>query len=874
MLRLRDPSGVPVPLQARATARWDDGSVKWALLDFLARAAPSETTTYSLEVGTSEAPTWPASPASPASPGSTGVTVRDADQRLVVDTGALRAVFSRRSFGVLSQVSVHGMPVWESPSELSIDLEHLPPGPPDEENWLRTSAGGPRERFEARACEQRMVVEEAGPVRATIRVSGCHANAAGARFAPYDVWVHLYAGQAFARLQHTFVFDGEPKRDFLRWMALRFGPIAGADAFTIGLPAGRSVTTTAGPLGLVEPGAAKHYHLVAYGEARDAAFRIEAPGGPLAIGEASPGWADVSSKAVGVTVALRDFAHQYPKAIRLEANGGLSVDLWPEADDEVLDLRRRSDVVDDEYHYDLTLSPRGGRGIAKSHELLLDFHRGPVDPARAAGFSRALDEPLWAFASPEYNAETAAFGAFHPRDPQRFPRLERSLDFALAWLRANQRAFHWDGLVDYGDTLFHGYEIPTHRGDVRERAWGSRGYVGWLNNDGDLVHSLYLQYLRSGDRRVMHTAEAMARHVMDVDTCHYDPDDPGNVGGGHRHDEQHWGNHIVGYGTASQGTIDDYLLTGDARALVVARENASFHLAPTGEDEGRYGALLRFAELTRDEGARAAAARVLDEQLGVPTGAAWPFVTPRHFRFVSLESTGLLLAESVRHDARLGAAIVSAVDGVADELTSDWRDPGYAPQILIAEAHRQTRATKYGELAKAVVHALRIPAAGAAPASFEELPFEELVRIGRLLRVNNLMTANLELLCGLPYLMRVLADEKISEADVDAYVPRHDLPAPFVEELDPARLVKESPRGFAYVYDLAHGSPSDARGGPSTLELYEDGRLLGPAHAAHADIRALGRGRWSHWGSNTIRFSASDDSDPRTNRRRYFVRQR
>lgn len=33
----------------------------------------------------------------------------------------------------------------------------------------------------------------------------------------------------------------------------------------------------------------------------------------------------------------------------------------------------------------------------------------------------------------------------------------------------------------------------------------------------------------------------------------------------------------------------------------------------------------------------------------------------------------------------------------------------------------------------------------------------------------------------------------------------------------------------------------------SPLRLYEDGRELGPAHAAHADIRTLGGGQFSHW---------------------------
>ena len=63
-------------------------------------------------------------------------------------------------------------------------------------------------------------------------------------------------------------------------------------------------------------------------------------------------------------------------------------------------------------------------------------------------------------------------------------------------------------------------------------------------------------------------------------------------------------------------------------------------------------------------------------------------------------------------------------------------------------------------------------------------------------------------------------------------------------------------------------SPSFPR--RSKLLLYEEDRLLGPAHAEHEEIRRKGGGRYSHWESN-LYFSTSDGSDPNTNGRRYTV---
>ena len=56
--------------------------------------------------------------------------------------------------------------------------------------------------------------------------------------------------------------------------------------------------------------------------------------------------------------------------------------------------------------------------------------------------------------------------------------------------------------------------------------------------------------------------------------------------------------------------------------------------------------------------------------------------------------------------------------------------------------------------------------------------------------------------------------------------------------------------------------------GSSPTVLLEDDRVLGPAHAIHDDIRRDGAGRYSHWGV-LLYLSASDNSNPNTNGRRY-----
>ncbi|WCS26433.1 class I SAM-dependent methyltransferase [Methylobacterium sp. NMS14P] len=57
----------------------------------------------------------------------------------------------------------------------------------------------------------------------------------------------------------------------------------------------------------------------------------------------------------------------------------------------------------------------------------------------------------------------------------------------------------------------------------------------------------------------------------------------------------------------------------------------------------------------------------------------------------------------------------------------------------------------------------------------------------------------------------------------------------------------------------------------SPLQLFENGRPLGPPHSLHDDIRQTGGGRFSHWGK-ALMFSTSDNADPSQSTRRYSVR--
>ena len=92
-------------------------------------------------------------------------------------------------------------------------------------------------------------------------------------------------------------------------------------------------------------------------------------------------------------------------------------------------------------------------------------------------------------------------------------------------------------------------------------------------------------------------------------------------------------------------------------------------------------------------------------------------------------------------------------------------------------------------------------------------------------------------------------------------------------EVDPSRV--NSDGGQAYIVRLDLAFPFALYGdnyaaAHATTQLFENGHALGPAHTAHQTIRDAGKGAFSHW-YDTLWFSSSDGTDPRTNGYRYRV---
>ncbi len=106
--------------------------------------------------------------------------------------------------------------------------------------------------------------------------------------------------------------------------------------------------------------------------------------------------------------------------------------------------------------------------------------------------------------------------------------------------------------------------------------------------------------------------------------------------------------------------------------------------------------------------------------------------------------------------------------------------------------------------------------------------------------------------------IRLFANELTTDPGLSTWT----LAAPFSQE-----------HGHCWVTGLPRLPTSgDSMAAPfqSRLQIFENGRAIGVAHAVHQDIMQQGLGRFSHWNERLF-FSTSDNTDPNRNGRRYTV---
>ncbi|MGI6417238.1 MAG: hypothetical protein ACOX1P_16375 [Thermoguttaceae bacterium] len=542
---LEAADGRAVPLQTEVLARWPDGSIRWLLLDFQVDLAAGEKKLFTLRYGPGAAPATVERP----------IRVERTGGNVAIETGPLRL-----AGGVWLDLDGDGQ---FSPEE------QLASGGP---GFVLTDAEG--RRFTASDPDAALEVEQSGPIRACLRVSGSHVSEHGRRFR-YVARIHAYRGKPWVRVCYTFINDApDVLMAKIRSLELVVRPGWGQPAEGAVVLDGKS------------GGGGRLFQI----DER----QYEVDGRPA--GRRGCGWAALSGEKAGLAVGLREFWQNWPKSIEA-APGELRLGICPTLPPGLYDGKPLEE--ENKLYYAL----RGGVhtfkvGVARTHELWATFFPGPADPTRLARFFRAAEEPLLATPEPRHVSASRTLGDFPPADPDSPEKycgydawLGRALDAHLA-RREKDREF---GMLNFGD-------------------WYGERRVNWGNLEYDLQHGLFLQYVRTGQRRFFLRAEQAARHHIDVDVVHAtnkhlknpwgEPPQVGDIwlhacnhtGGYYENaplpvDRTYQMGHSTNFGHVwVAGDLEYYYLTGDRRAREVAIEiaDAMARHCPTG-----YGTHIR-----------------------------------------------------------------------------------------------------------------------------------------------------------------------------------------------------------------------------------------------------------------------------------------
>jgi hypothetical protein len=576
----------PVPAQSWPLAYWPDGSLKW--------------TAHALGATDDPGAALRVRPGTPRAHAGAAVTVRHDVDTHVVGTGVIDCVVPSRGPVLIHAIRRGGRDVLRNARLVAL---------------CDDAPEGSMRRTEFESAVETVTLEQEGAVRSVLRLDGKH-RGAGRDWLPFTVRLYFHAGAASVRIMHTFVFDGDEQRDFIRGIGLTFDVpmhdelhdrhvrFAGADG---GLWA-EGVRNLTGLRR--DPGAAVRraqlagercppvsdevrplLHLVpAWGDVSLSqlsadSFRIRKRT------KAGCGWVDaawggraagcgyVGGASGGAAFGLRDFWQRHPTQLDIrDAHTDMAratVWMWS-PDAPAMDLRFYHDGMGMDTHAEelqglqITYEDyeRGYGtpvGVARSSEITLWACDTTPPRERFVQFAQEVQTPPQLAPAPAHLLATAVFGTLWSLPDRSTPAraaIEDELDARFDFYRREVEQRRWYGFWDYGD-IRHTYDADRHdwRYDVGGFAW----------DNSELSPDLWLWYtfLRTGRADVFRMGEAMVRHTSEVDTYHL-----GRFAGlGSRHNVQHWGC------SAKQARISTavyrryyYYLTGDERIGDIMRE--------------------------------------------------------------------------------------------------------------------------------------------------------------------------------------------------------------------------------------------------------------------------------------------------------------
>lgn len=186
-------------------------------------------------------------------------------------------------------------------------------------------------------------------------------------------------------------------------------------------------------------------------------------------------------KSKKFSIAIKDFWQNFPKAIEFDKDH-IIIRLFPK-------------------YYNGFHEIQGGE--QKTHTIYIDFNCNDLD---------WIKQPLVLMSTPEYYSETKAIPYLVPSSDIRYKEL---IDVAIEGENSFEKK---NELIDEFGWRNFGDIYADHE------AVNEKGLISHYNNQYDIIYGSFLQFFKSGNIKWLKIADALAKHVRDIDIYHTDKD--------------------------------------------------------------------------------------------------------------------------------------------------------------------------------------------------------------------------------------------------------------------------------------------------------------------------------------------------------------
>lgn len=584
--------GKAIPVDTWNLATWPDGSVKWmAVAGVMPEGQSDIKVTKVAAKGKGKRGVMAAS----------SLSVSDDNGAFVINTGKIKAFIPKSGINFIDSLVYDGITVARN-GKLVASTQSEP--------VIETTKSITFSNYSSKVSS--VEIERAGDNRALVKATGVHVGEDGREWLPFVVRLYFYGNSPEIKMVHSFIYDGDQDKDFIRGLGVRFDvpmrealynrhvAFSGADGGVWSEPVeplvGRRVLNldpdkrgTGEPVlqqmqmrgeripemdafneynqKLINDWASWNSYRLSQLTADSYEIRKRAndnnPWIGTFSGTRSSGYAFAGDVSGGLGLNIKDFWESYPSSIEISnattPNATMTAWLWS-PDAAPMDLRhydnRAHDLISS--YEDVQEGMSTPYGVARTSELTILPQGGYSGKHDFAKNALSLQQNNILLPTPEYLHSRRAFGIWSLPDSSNARRAEVEaklkgyIDFYKDAVEHNK----WYGFWHYGD-MMHAYDPVRH-----EWKYDVGGFA-WDNTELASPMWLWYNFLRTGDPSIWKMAEAMFRHCGEVDVYHIGD----NKGLGSRHNVSHWG---CG---AKEGRISQaawnrfyYYLTGDERA--------------------------------------------------------------------------------------------------------------------------------------------------------------------------------------------------------------------------------------------------------------------------------------------------------------------